>query len=585
MSDALDTRGPARRRPAAWQVAAVAVYLLAAGWVVWLSRDQINPDAVAYARLAEHYARGRLDLAVASYWGPLLVWLLTPAVWLGVDPILAAKVLGIFLGLLFALGAADLAGAMRCGPYARWALAPALLMALLMLPEPVTPDLLLTCLLTWYLSATARLLAGPTGPPATTHGGRGPRVRLALAAGMLGGLAYLAKAYALPFVALHLPLTLVLSRVAARCRGPQPARPATLRPLLAGWAGLLLLAGPWIALISHRDGRLTFGGADRLAEPFIVADKARWQGMPALRIQQPRQGRTNVWESPSEIAEELIRPFRLSGEQRTRYRLTAAWNNTGQTLTILRDVDGLGLLLGGWGLTLVLACLAFRLPSPHGALCWWSCASTAVFLAGYAALLVEARYFWPVWGLLLAMLAHALSVICGSGRGADSSQAAGRPEGRWRRLRRAAQLGAGVVLFVLLTSLGQRVWATVRQWARPGGAGDEFAWVRFAGDNCLAQAGGDCRRTPQQPPVAANFWHYGLFTCYRRHEVFLGAFDSRDPDQIASELSAYGPTRVFVFDDDELADRLRSDRRFLWLAGVRNASIGRDLNVLEFKPP
>ena len=65
-------------------LAAVAgLYIWAACDIVAVSLHQINPDGVAYMRLARYWAEGRLDLAVSSYWGPLLSWLLVPSAWLG----------------------------------------------------------------------------------------------------------------------------------------------------------------------------------------------------------------------------------------------------------------------------------------------------------------------------------------------------------------------------------------------------------------------------------------------------------------------------------------------------------------------
>ena len=41
----------------------------------WYFRHALNPDAVAYLRIASYFSEGKFDLAVSGYWGPLLALL------------------------------------------------------------------------------------------------------------------------------------------------------------------------------------------------------------------------------------------------------------------------------------------------------------------------------------------------------------------------------------------------------------------------------------------------------------------------------------------------------------------------------
>ena len=178
-------------------------FALLAGLLVWLSRWHLNPDAVAYVQIARHYAGGRFGLAVNSWFGPLLSWLLVPAVRLGLEPVLFVRLMNVGLALGFAVGAVALTARLGGGRGRLLAYVCALLLGVTMVPWPVTPDLLLTCLLTWYFVLSLDLaFAGSSGR--------------ALAVGLLGGLCYLAKAYALLFVVAHLVLTFAIRHVAAR---------------------------------------------------------------------------------------------------------------------------------------------------------------------------------------------------------------------------------------------------------------------------------------------------------------------------------------------------------------------------------
>src|SRR6266496_4293123 len=64
------------------------IALAAAGWI---NRQALNPDGIAYMRIASYYASGRMDLAISGYWGPLLSWLLVPWLKAGVTAVAAAR--------------------------------------------------------------------------------------------------------------------------------------------------------------------------------------------------------------------------------------------------------------------------------------------------------------------------------------------------------------------------------------------------------------------------------------------------------------------------------------------------------------
>jgi hypothetical protein len=67
--------------PLSWRASLVAVFFVQIVLVVksvWMHNNQINPDAVAYIRIAQYYLSGQTDLMISAYWGPLLSWLIIP---------------------------------------------------------------------------------------------------------------------------------------------------------------------------------------------------------------------------------------------------------------------------------------------------------------------------------------------------------------------------------------------------------------------------------------------------------------------------------------------------------------------------
>ena len=71
-----------------WVFAVQAVLLAVAAW---RNLHQLNPDAIAYMRIAGYYANGQTELAVTGYWGPLLSWLMVPLLKVGAPPLVAGK--------------------------------------------------------------------------------------------------------------------------------------------------------------------------------------------------------------------------------------------------------------------------------------------------------------------------------------------------------------------------------------------------------------------------------------------------------------------------------------------------------------
>ena len=85
-----------------WVFAVQAVLLVVAAV---RNVHQLNPDAVAYMRIAGYYAGGQWDLAVTGYWGPLLSWLMVPLLKAGMAPLVAARVVMALSGVVFLCGA------------------------------------------------------------------------------------------------------------------------------------------------------------------------------------------------------------------------------------------------------------------------------------------------------------------------------------------------------------------------------------------------------------------------------------------------------------------------------------------------
>jgi len=253
--------------------------------------DQLNNDAIAYLRLGEYYAQGKMDLAVSGYWGPMLSWLIALGIKLGFTPMAAGRAVMVLSALVFQAGAVVL---FRAVNLPRWsAIGAALITALASIfwsAEYLSPDLLVTGILlaTWGILFSDRWWLQP---------------RWAVFAGVLWGIAYLTKAVAFP---LALGTTVLWA-------GFKLALKADRKRLIQA-AGITLgvfavTALPWLVTLSGKYGHFTFSTSGSINHS-IVGPKDVDRYHPVFRtLHVPEAGRVTQWEEPSRMEYKPWSPF------------------------------------------------------------------------------------------------------------------------------------------------------------------------------------------------------------------------------------------------------------------------------------
>jgi len=253
-------RAPARRFRLALCAAAAIVGALQA----WASRFYIEPDGVNYLDVARAYLRGDFHAAINSYWSPLYSWLLAAAIAL-LHPspywestvLHAVNLFDYFLSLAcFAFFFRELTALIesrRSAPgepfrlgwawtlfgYSLFVYASVELIGV----NTDTPDLLVSGVM---LFATALLIR-------LSRGGA-PKWPIYFALGVLLAVGYLAKAVMFP---LALCFIFCSAFVGGNLRKRAPLAALAL-------VAFVVAAGPWLAVLSRAEGRLTFGDSGRL---------------------------------------------------------------------------------------------------------------------------------------------------------------------------------------------------------------------------------------------------------------------------------------------------------------------------------
>jgi hypothetical protein len=259
-----------------WLVTVAAGFLQA-----WASRFWISPDGNNYLDVAGAYLRGDWTHAVNAYWSPLFSWLLALCLWFfRPSPYWESTLLHLlnFAGLLLALrafefffraflqmqkqfGAADAAPA-RLSNWDWWALGYGLFLSTALFVQTVsatTPDI--------WVAAFTFLISGLILRIWAQGGGW----LLFAALGLALACAYLTKTF-------YFPMTFVLLPTAWLATG-NPRK--SFKQAILGFAVFILVAAPWITILSRAKNRITFGDVGKLAFAMMIDQIPQpffWQG-------------------------------------------------------------------------------------------------------------------------------------------------------------------------------------------------------------------------------------------------------------------------------------------------------------------
>lgn len=264
-----------------------------------VNRYQINPDGIAYLRIAGYWAEGKWDLALSGYWGPLFSWLMIPLRGLadGLGNLAAARITMIMSGMLFLLAARSVFLRLDLSAAARSvALLLTALFAARTTVETTSPDLLVSGLLLF-------LVASLFGSCWITSRSR------AIRAGVLGGLAYLAKAAALPYAFALIVVIALFRALIGLDTGTRALRAAGF-----ALAGVVIVALPWIVTLTVHYGAPTWSTSGGINHALIAPSGPSFHHPTFFRYHVPEEGASRSGRTrslPSTRAGVLWRAFRI----------------------------------------------------------------------------------------------------------------------------------------------------------------------------------------------------------------------------------------------------------------------------------
>ena len=342
-------------------------------------RHALNPDAVAYLRIASYFSEGKFDLAISGYWGPLLSGLIGIGQQCGLESLVSARVVMGLSAVLFLWGSHQMFVALQLPE--RWQF-PGLILAALASAwwsvQFITPDLLFSALVLFASSHMVR------------EEWRN-NYRAACLAGGFWGLAYLVKAIALPLGFLAIAVCcgrLVWERKASW--------QAALRSGGATLIVMVVIALPWVLTLSAKYGQLTFSTAPPITHTLTgPPDKERYHPF-ARTFHQPPPGRITSWEEPSRMEYQRWSPWESWAY--ARHQILVLVKN-GLTLAMLWTSLNLAALalVGLW----LRQLLKSRGRSPYSDILWLPVCLAAIYLPCYFTF-TEQRFFYLTLPLFFA---------------------------------------------------------------------------------------------------------------------------------------------------------------------------------------
>ncbi|EAQ77317.1 ArnT family glycosyltransferase [Blastopirellula marina] len=500
----------------------VAIFGLAAPVVMYA----IGPDGAAYVQQADYFAQGDFWEAASGYWSPLLPALSAPMIASGIESVVAFRIAQGILGVgyvaaaiwattqIFALNARGqwIVGLIAAITGAVWSGA------------LTTPDVALACFLLVYfpLTASDRLLTD---------------WRCAALAGVLGAIAFFAKAYAFPFFLAHFTICVAVRYLADR-------RETRFGKACAGWAigivAFTIVAGPWVGALSSKYGRFTFSNSGAFNHYQVGIEDFDWKVV--YKIQKPEPGRYSVWETPERLDFEDWSP--IASQENLLRQLQHTRENGKKILSGFWKLDPLGLFPAMILIAGFTVCLYGDKRSKFAAV--WMIATCGIYAGGFLPVAFEPRYMAPV---LLPLCVAQLWAFIEWLLNVDAETVSLSATRRWAPYALAAYLVVGCCarpgFFLLRDVFNER--------------GSGRAIKKYS--ELLASKGVD-------GPIAmiGDRWQDGLLISYYAKQPFLGKSFASDWSTADAEFDEYGVQTLIVDSRDPLAEQINSHSEWRLIA-------------------
>ncbi len=342
----------------------------------------ISPDGISYINIAQIYLTGNLADAINGYWGPLFSWILTPFILVNptnLNALCMARILTLIIGFFTLIGLNRLFWIFNIDLTIKRVMLFAFIPFILFFSlNYVTPDLLVMCILIYYLG----IIFNPNYSDKLLYGAL---------CGFLGSLAYLSKSYALLFFFVHFVLFNLFYFFKS---SDNLKRKNIVKNLFLGLIIFFIITGFWIGLISAKYGELTISTSKEYNQA-LVGPASQGHPMYYLGLMKPPYNSTlSAWEDPSYFKLEKWSPFQSWKD--FKYQLIIIWNNILSVIAMLNVIPFVSIII------IVLSILFLLMPfkTKLKVNIFYLLVTMLIYTGGYCIILVESRYLELIYSLL-----------------------------------------------------------------------------------------------------------------------------------------------------------------------------------------
>ena len=518
-------------------------------------RYAINPDGISQLRLAGYIAEGNFQRSVTLSWSPLFIWLMSPFLFFGFEGLTAARIVIAFSGAGLLLGSRLLT--LRFGLSRNLRFIAVLISALLISDWTVRnigADLPVAALTIFYIYLV-------TDPDILTDR------KLAFFCGITGGFSYLAHHYALPFFLASFPVMLILRGYIERDKKGFPLK-KVLMSSVAGVAGLLIISSVWIGMVSAKYGHLAISNKGSIAHAAVgPKDKDRRHPFFVGGLYKPRNAYAiHVFEDPSEVEFKTWSPF--ESREYFMYQIKLIKDNAVYILNHFINKSPFftyAFIIG----TLTLMPVAFLLNPLNNEkrfLYIWVLITFSIYCSGYLLVVARSpRRFYALMIVFLFLSFHFLEELRNGLRDVIS--------GRRKKILTYYLLMIVVMAFALKPGIhflksAKNIIATeqVNPYREIAG---QISTIQFPSPYAII-------RSSQKP-------HTDTYIAYYLKKQLLGRPLSEDVAGITKELDAVNAKSLVVFDNPEIVEKLKKDKRYTYAGALKLKNNKRYLNAVNIK--
>ncbi len=238
----------------------------------------VDPDGVAYLTISKRYAAGDIQRAINGYWSPWACWLTAGLIKVGFGAIPAGTIINTLAAIGFLCISQSFFLKFNITRQLQWLLNITLALFLCYAVFWQSFDDLWEC---FFLLCTLRLILGDEFKS---------KPLLWVACGLLGTLAYFAKAYSFPFF--------ILNTICCVYFISKDDKARWIKISLTAVGSMILSSLPWIWALHNKYGLWTTSTAGTLNMSWYLVGHPHWKPGISVLIPPPYPDSPYYWEDP-----------------------------------------------------------------------------------------------------------------------------------------------------------------------------------------------------------------------------------------------------------------------------------------------